>query len=86
MADIRWQRIVHNDLENVVVGLIMAWASLLSAYNPSVHVWSVVVFTVSRLLHTYFYAYEMQPHRGIAWMGAVFAMLTLGANGVLGIW
>lgn len=85
MADIRWQRIVHNDLENVVVGLVLAWASLFSAYNSSVHVWSVVVFTSSRLLHTYFYAYEMQPYRGIAWAAAVLAMLTMGTNGVLGV-
>jgi hypothetical protein len=32
LADIRWQRIVHNDLENIPMGLIIAWCSLMSAY------------------------------------------------------
>lgn len=84
MADIRWQRIVHNDLENVVVGLIVAWASLFSAFAPTVHISAVVLFTLSRTLHTMFYAYEMQPHRGIAWFVAVACIFVIGTNGVIG--
>ena len=85
MADIRWQRIVHNDLENIVVGLIVAWASLFSTYSPRVHIVSVGFFAVARILHTVFYASEMQPHRGIAWGVAIIAIIVMVSNGTLGI-
>jgi glutathione S-transferase len=85
MADIRWQRIVHNDMENIFMGLIVAWGSLFSAANASVHCVCVVIFTVSRILHTLSYAYELQPHRGIAWFVAVIAVLVIAVNGVIGV-
>jgi glutathione S-transferase len=85
VADVRWQRIVHNDLENVVMGLVVVWASLLSAYSPSLHTAAVVAFAVSRVLHTVYYAYEMQPHRGIAWFVAVLAIFIIATNGAIGV-
>lgn len=85
MADIRWQRIVHNDMENIFMGLIVTWGSLFSAANASVHCASFVVFTLSRIMHTLAYAYELQPHRGIAWFVAVIAMLVIAVNGVIGV-
>lgn len=83
-ADIRWQRIVHNDIENVFMGLILAWGSLLSSYNNQVHVISMVVFTFARILHTFSYAHSLQPHRAIGWFLAVLAMIVMCLNGTAG--
>lgn len=84
-ADIRWQRIVHNDMENIFLGLIVAWGSLFSAASPGVHAVSVVIFTLARIFHTVTYANEMQPHRGIAWLVAVLSVFVIGTNGVIGV-
>lgn len=84
-ADIRWQRIVLNDLENIPFGLIIAWASLLSSFFPQVHNLCVIVFTLARISHTIAYAYEKQPHRGICWFVSVLSVLCLGLNGLVGV-
>jgi len=85
LEDIRWQRIVHNDLESIPLGLIVAWGSLFSAYNPNVHAALVSTFLVSRTLHTFFYAKGWQPYRALAWFGGVLSVFGLAINGVLGV-
>ncbi|KAJ3140036.1 hypothetical protein HK101_003587 [Irineochytrium annulatum] len=69
MEDIRWDRIVRNDIENIPLGLIAANLFSDFAASPSVHVGCVLTYALARTVHTYFYAKEMQPHRGIAWFG-----------------
>merc|ERR1711935_223839 len=85
MADIRWQRIVHNDLENIPVGLAVAWGSLLSPASPTLHAGMVLLFAAARVGHTVSYAYELQPHRAIFWVVAALCMLGMAVNGVLGV-
>ena len=84
-ADIRWQRIVQNDIENVLFGIVIMWASLFSAASSTVHAVSVLVFTVARIFHTLFYAKEIQPHRAIAWVVAILAIFVIATNGVIGL-
>jgi len=83
--DIRWQRIVLNDIENIPLGLIVAWGSLLSARSPQLHSILLITFLISRVAHTISYANSKQPHRAIAWFGAVLSVLGLAINGVLGL-
>ncbi|KAJ3225590.1 hypothetical protein HK099_006530 [Clydaea vesicula] len=61
--DIRWQRIVHNDVENLPIGLIVAWTSAIFCYSEVLHLLALSVFTISRILWTFAYAYKLQPHR-----------------------
>ena len=84
-SDIRWQRIVHNDLENVIPGLIIAWASLLSMGSTMVHITSMIGFTIGRLFHTCAYAYEMQPNRAIGWFIALCSVCIMCMNGCVGV-
>lgn len=84
-ADIRWQRIVHNDLENVLIGLILAWASLLSPYCVQMHCIACIAFTVGRVAHTYAYANEKQPHRAFWWFIACLGMMGMAFNGTIGV-
>eukprot|EP01098_Paradermamoeba_levis_P008581 TRINITY_DN3555_c0_g1_i3.p1 TRINITY_DN3555_c0_g1~~TRINITY_DN3555_c0_g1_i3.p1 ORF type:complete len:187 (-),score=61.69 TRINITY_DN3555_c0_g1_i3:27-515(-) len=85
ITDIRWQRIVLNDLENIPLGLIVAWGALFSASSPFLHGVLVIVFAISRTLHTVSYANELQPHRAIAWAGAVLSVIGLAVNGLVGV-
>ncbi|KAJ3245887.1 hypothetical protein HDU77_009192 [Chytriomyces hyalinus] len=84
MRELRWQRIIMNDLENIPLGLIIAWSSLVTPKSPLVHTVSVVTFAVMRILHTITYARSLQPHRSIVWMLALVATLVMAVNGVVG--
>ncbi|KAI8611559.1 hypothetical protein BC830DRAFT_1140700 [Chytriomyces sp. MP71] len=80
----RWQRILANDIENIPLGLLIAWSSLSTAKAPGVHVAAIVLFTVARIIYTVMYAHSLQPHRSIAWTLATAAVLVLSVNGVIG--
>lgn len=81
----RWNRIVANDVENILVGVLVMWATLLSAYDSFVHVVLMLAFTVSRCSHTVCFAYGLQPHRSLCWLLAVLAVLGMLGNGLYGI-
>lgn len=83
-VDIRWQRIVGNDVECIPLGLIIAWASLLSPFSAKVHCGLIITFAVSRALHSLTYALELQPHRALCWMVSIFSIIFMAANGVGG--
>jgi hypothetical protein len=46
--DKRWRRIVLNDVENIPLGLVVAWGSANIAQSPRTHVGLVSLFAVSR--------------------------------------
>ena len=83
--DVRWQRIVLNDLENIPLGLIVAWSSLLSPFSETVHSAAILLFTVGRTLHTYSYARMLQPARAIVWVLAILSTFVMAINGFLGL-
>jgi glutathione S-transferase len=85
-AEQRWQRIVQNDLENIPIGLLITFASLIAAdySSPITHIVFVCIFTVSRILHTFSYAYGKQPWRSLSWMFGVIAMFGMVINGLVG--
>ncbi|KAJ3231947.1 hypothetical protein HDU78_007425 [Chytriomyces hyalinus] len=85
MNDLRWQRIVMNDLENIPIGLIIAWSSLLSAYSPKAHSVLVISFAAFRIFHTYSYAKALQPHRAIGWIGGITTASLMALNGLVGV-
>eukprot|EP00008_Paramoeba_atlantica_P014955 CAMPEP_0201481944 /NCGR_PEP_ID=MMETSP0151_2-20130828/6196_1 /ASSEMBLY_ACC=CAM_ASM_000257 /TAXON_ID=200890 /ORGANISM="Paramoeba atlantica, Strain 621/1 / CCAP 1560/9" /LENGTH=153 /DNA_ID=CAMNT_0047864367 /DNA_START=63 /DNA_END=524 /DNA_ORIENTATION=+ len=73
----RWHRIVGNDLENIPVGLIVIWSTLLVGLPRNFYTRAVVVFTVGRFLHTITYAKGLMPHRAICHLAAVGSIVTL---------
>ncbi|GAB5035377.1 membrane associated eicosanoid glutathione metabolism-like domain protein [Nannochloropsis oceanica] len=80
----RWTRIVANDLENIPLGLIIAWGALQSPLSASAHIVLVFSFAVSRVLHTVTYAMGKQPHRAITFFGGLLSVVGLSINGLLG--
>jgi len=83
--DHRWQRLVLNDLENIPIGLIVAWSSLLSAYSPFLHAILVIAFAVGRVAHSYTYAKALQPHRAIFYFVGLLSTIGMALNGGLGV-
>ena len=47
--EMRWVRIMANDLENIPIGLINAWGMLLFCESPVVHKYAVISFAIARL-------------------------------------
>lgn len=82
--DIRWKRIVVNDVENIPIHLIIGLISILNRGNSTINSLSFIAFTVSRYLHTYSYANSLQSHRAIGWFGGLVSTLVLGGNALVG--
>ncbi|KDO25539.1 hypothetical protein SPRG_20662 [Saprolegnia parasitica CBS 223.65] len=83
--DIRWERIVRNDLENIPIGLIVAWGAVQSGGVEAVTTCALGTFTAARVYHTYAYAQGLQPHRGNAWMVGTAAVLVMALNSLYGL-
>jgi glutathione S-transferase len=81
MQDIRWQRIVLNDLENIPLALIVSIVSIIARGNETINSILFVTFTLSRIGHTITYAKELQPHRAFCWFGAVLSVIGITLNG-----
>ncbi|OQR86661.1 hypothetical protein ACHHYP_10301 [Achlya hypogyna] len=83
--DIRWERIVRNDLENIPMGLLVAWGSVQSGGCDAVTAAAIATFTAARVYHTYAYAQGLQPHRGNAWLLGVASVGVLALNSLYGL-
>ncbi|GMI02926.1 hypothetical protein TrLO_g8750 [Triparma laevis f. longispina] len=77
-------RIVANDLENIPIGLIVMWGSLVCCYNVNAHIACSAGFALGRVGHTISYELELQPHRAWGWGLGIVSSSLLAANGVIG--
>lgn len=84
-AEVRWRRIILNDLETIPIGMLVFGAGVLTEANATVHLGAMATFTAMRCLHTYVYANQMQPHRALAWFGAHFAVMAGAANVIVSL-
>ncbi|KAI8800864.1 hypothetical protein BJ742DRAFT_839737 [Cladochytrium replicatum] len=84
LEEIRWTRLVQNDLENAYPGLIIGAVSIICNGSEKVNVAALAVFTVGRLFHTYAYASGLQPHRFIGYITGVLGMAVMAGNAVAG--
>lgn len=82
----RWNRIIANDLENIPIGLVTAWASLLATAASqrqacaTAHNVCVLAFLVGRVGHTYCYAHKLQPARTYAWTLGLLGVMAMAFN------
>ncbi|OQS06161.1 hypothetical protein THRCLA_01782 [Thraustotheca clavata] len=82
--EIRWQRIVGNDMENLPFGVLLAWFSVLAGGNTSVTSAAYIIFTVVRVIHTLSFAYGIFWPRTTAWSIGILAVITMTINGIVG--
>ena len=83
-AELRWLRIVSNDIENIPIGLLLMWAGTIAAGSPLVHTAAIALFCCSRVAHTIAYALKLQPHRALAWFGGVVGNVVMAVNILVG--
>eukprot|EP00300_Choanocystis_sp_HF-7_P036700 c52586_g1_i1.p1 GENE.c52586_g1_i1~~c52586_g1_i1.p1 ORF type:complete len:160 (+),score=36.96 c52586_g1_i1:44-481(+) len=80
----RWNRIVMNDLENIPMGLIIIWASTLTAENATAHLILCITFCVGRYLHTVSYALGLQPWRSLSYFLGLLSVIAMLINDGIG--
>lgn len=86
--DMRWRRIVANDLENIPLGLIVLWTAAMatSAKGSDGGVGVMVLtilFTIARFVYTFCFVKALQPWRTVAWMTGVLSVVVAACLGVV---
>jgi uncharacterized MAPEG superfamily protein len=66
-----------NDLENIPIFLFLALIYAIAGLSPNMFIIYCAVFTVARILHTFFYLNAMQPWRTIAYTVGALTSLAL---------
>ncbi|CAK4067025.1 unnamed protein product [Aphanomyces euteiches] len=80
----RWNRIVGNDMENIPLGIILAWVSIMAGGNTSATSVLFILFTVCRVVHTVAFANGVFLPRTLAWQIGVLSTLCLAVTAVIG--
>merc|ERR1712013_66443 len=81
--EVRVARLVMNDLENIPLGLIVAWMGVLCGGSRKVHLAALWAFCVGRYIHSYCYAKAIQPWRALGWGIGFVATFVMGGNAVM---
>lgn len=81
----RWTRVSQNDIENVLLGLIVIWATAVLPSNGVAFVVCTVIFCVARLSHTVLYVLKISYGRSIAWLVGHLAIIALMIVGLVGV-
>ena len=81
----RSARLVMNDLENIPLGLIVAWMDVLCGGHPTVHILCVWLFCLGRCTHSYAYMKALQPMRAIGFGFGLLSTIILAMNAVLAL-
>jgi glutathione S-transferase len=84
-TELRWRRIVQNDLESIPIGLLVFGAGVLAKGNSTVHATAMIAYTSVRCFHTYAYAHALHPHRALCWLFGVIAMTVGVGNALYGV-
>ena len=87
--DVRWRRIVANDLENIPLGLIVLWATGMAVSAKKADgagtalIVLTIAFTAFRFLYTYAFMHALQPWRTIFWTGAILSIVVAAGIGIV---
>lgn len=86
-ADDRWRRIVRNHTETVPLAFVVFFiCTLVTEYEPNTFLAIlivIVIYTFSRILWTFCYAWGIQPLRSICWLVANLCVFTAGIAAVI---
>ncbi|GAB9471157.1 hypothetical protein Gpo141_00008381 [Globisporangium polare] len=83
--ELRWKRIVQNDIEAIPLALVLFLISVSVGANQNVTVVALVIFTCMRVAHTIAYANKKPLLRMLSWMIGVLCVLTGGVNAVVAV-
>ncbi|KAF0696890.1 Aste57867_12389 [Aphanomyces stellatus] len=85
IAEQRWNRITMNDLENIPIGLITAWAAIASGGDDTTIAFALITFTVARVGHTIAYANALARPRVVAFLIGSTAIFVMAGAGVVAV-
>jgi glutathione S-transferase len=83
--DMRWKRIVANDLESIPLALAVYGAGLVVESYERVQVVAIIIYTITRFLHSYTYAKGIQPWRSIVWIVGLLAIVVGAVNIIVSV-
>lgn len=83
-VEFRWKRIVQNDLESIPLALLVFAGGVFASGSKELYVVTIVVYTLSRCIHSVAYAKELQPHRAYCWRAGVLMIIVAGINTIVG--
>lgn len=83
-VELRWRRIVQNDLESIPMALIVFGAGLLVPGSTAVQVGAMCAYTFVRCTHTIAYANALHPWRALSWLFGVIFITTGAGNALYG--
>ncbi|RLN59637.1 hypothetical protein BBJ29_002228 [Phytophthora kernoviae] len=84
LTELRWRRIVQNDLESIPLALVVFGAGVMAKGNPTVQCGVMVGYTAVRCFHTVAYANAMHPHRALCWLFGIIFITTGAGNALYG--
>ncbi|KAF1327050.1 hypothetical protein FI667_g7970, partial [Globisporangium splendens] len=84
-VELRWRRIVSNDLESIPLALFVFAGGVLAESNDQVHSVAMIAYTFARVAHTFAYAKSIQPQRSMLWFVGVLSTIVGMANAVVAI-
>ncbi|KAF4318298.1 hypothetical protein BBO99_00007528 [Phytophthora kernoviae] len=81
--EMRWKRIIQNDLESLPLALIVFWCAIVVGVNPDTTKTLLVAYTGARMGHTIVYALGMPRARMACWMSGTFCIVAAAANTIV---
>ncbi|KAG7390781.1 hypothetical protein PHYBOEH_006929 [Phytophthora boehmeriae] len=81
--EMRWKRIIQNDLESLPLAFVVFWCAITVGVNPSTTKTLLVAFTGARLGHTFVYALIMPRARMACWLSGTFCIVAAAANTII---
>ncbi|RLN47223.1 hypothetical protein BBJ28_00024221, partial [Nothophytophthora sp. Chile5] len=81
--EMRWKRIIQNDLESMPMAFVVFWSAISAQVNPDVTKTLLLAYTVARISHTASYALSMPRARMACWMTGSFCIVAAGVNAIM---
>ncbi|KAJ0400174.1 hypothetical protein ATCC90586_000781 [Pythium insidiosum] len=81
--ELRWRRIIQNDLESMPMALAVFLISTLADARADIQCATITVYTIARCLHTISFVHQLAVARMLSWIVGVLAIIVAGCNGIV---
>ncbi|KAG3103748.1 hypothetical protein PI124_g12718 [Phytophthora idaei] len=80
--EMRWKRIIQNDLESMPLAFVVFWSAITVGVNPIITKTLLLAYTTARIGHTAVYSMVMPRARLVCWMAGSFCIVATALNSV----
>ncbi|KAL4155447.1 hypothetical protein PRNP1_007557 [Phytophthora ramorum] len=81
--EMRWKRIIQNDLESMPLAFVVFWSSIAVGVSPAITKTLLLAYTTARVGHTAVYSMVMPRARMACWMAGSFCVVAAAASSVM---